>query len=213
MFELKYMRDNYIKIIRAINLLSLGRRAAVSNMMDCIADKYFTCPASYKIDYNSCFPGGLAFHSIKVMQGIFKLIHGLQIKNCNNDSIILLSLFHDVGKIGDGINDFYLQNDDYWKSRGYYYKINDKFDGVSPYILSLYLLQKHNIVLTHDEYMAISYLSSNNRKQLYNGNEITFLLQNAIIWSVNDEQKTKLNLTEEASEQELKQDLPQILNS
>jgi hypothetical protein len=210
-FKLKYLRNLYQKTIKVINLIDPKRRKSISKMMDEIAPKMFSCPASYRIDYNSCFPGGLVHHSLKVMKYMVRLAEGLKYKDYNKDSVVILSLFHGIGKIGDGVDDFYLPNDDYWKSRGYHYKINDKFNKISPHHLSLYLLQKYDIELTYEEYMAIIYLL--NKQPTYSENEITLLLNHAIIWAVAEEKKEKLNLIEEVDEKEQVIELPQIIET
>ncbi len=206
-FNKKYLRNDYIKTIKVINMMEPKRRKIISKMMDDIAPKMFTCPASYRIDYNSCFPGGLVHHALKTMKYMIKIADGIKYKY-NKDSVLILALFHDIGKIGDGVDDYYTPNDDYWKSRGYYYKINDKFNKTSVQYLSLYLLQKYGVELTSDEYNAVTYLT--NKQPTYNENEITLLLSHATIWAVADEKKEKLDLTIEADEKELATELPQI---
>ena len=192
-----------------INMLDKKRRKNISVMMSDLASLYFSAPASYKSEYNSCFPGGLSRHSLQVMKGMVGLTNGLKIRDCDKDSIIILSLFHDLGKIGDGVDSYYIGNDEYWKSRGYNYKINDKFNNIPPQTLSLFLLQKYGVELTYNEYLAIHNI--NDKRNSYDGNDVTYLLNCANIWSVIQENKETVNLTEEVNDKENEIELPQII--
>lgn len=196
----QYVADNYSKMIKIINCVEHRRRIRIAKLMEDLSDKIFTAPASYKISQYSCYPGGLANHTIKVMQNMLKMVNSMKIKY-SRDSIILVALFHDVGKIGDRDDDYYIMNDDYWKSRGFIYRINEKFDKIPIHMMSLYLLQKYEIRLERDEYNAISSYKNNSYDTL------TTLLQTSIQWAINQEKQEKINFEEES-----KQQLPQISN-
>jgi hypothetical protein len=195
----------YYKIMRLLDKVSANRRINILKMLDAIGMKFFTAPASSRIDYHSCFPGGLARHSLYTLKNVIKLIDTFQIRDYDKDSVILVSLFHDIGKVGTEDEDYYtVQDDSYWKRRGYLYKINEKLSKTPINILSLHLLQKYQVSISFKEYEAIYSLLAKGYsfREDYN---LTAMLQWADMWSVMEEKKEIIDVTSD-SESEKKID-------
>jgi len=124
-----------------------------------IGMEYFTCPASTREDFHNCGPGGLADHSLRVTRNLRSLVKALVVGAYDVPTLNFVGLFHDFGKIGDGIEPGYrlLEGDqNRWKrQRGELYEINKKSVYMPSSERGLFILQKHGIVLSSDEYLAI----------------------------------------------------------
>ena len=69
---------------------------------------------------------------------------------------MFVALNHDLGKIGDLENDYYIETDEAWKNkRGIKFDINPAVYYMAIEDRSLYLLQHYNIRVTPREYVAI----------------------------------------------------------
>lgn len=134
----------------------LGERSEnVKKLIDTLGDRLALCPASSRTDHHSAFPGGLVDHSLRVLMNAHNLAKAY---NCSfsKESMIISCLFHDLGKVGNEEEDYYIpQKSDWHRERGMIYEYNDKLPYMAVPHRSLYLMQKFNIVLSHDEYCAI----------------------------------------------------------
>lgn len=79
-------------------LLSTGRKGISYLVADMVKSGFFEAPASGS--YHLCKEGGLAEHSLNVYKHIINLAGALQV-NVPIDSLIIVSLLHDIGKNGD----------------------------------------------------------------------------------------------------------------
>lgn len=129
-------------------------RVSIKDMFEDIGERYFSAPASGKVTYHNCFPGGLAEHSLRVYSLLVGLCSG---KNIDDDSIIKVALLHDIGKIGDEKKDYYVKQESTWHQDklGEYYKHNDDIEYLSGAHRSIYLCQAYGIPLTLVEFKAI----------------------------------------------------------
>lgn len=136
--------------------LKLGDRSEnVQRMVEHLGERLALSPASARTDHHSCFPGGLVDHSLRVLQNAGRLakVHGCDFPI---DSLIISCLFHDLGKVGDETQDYYtVQKSDWHRDRGMLYEYNEALPYMSVPHRSVYLMQKFDIKLTHDEYLAI----------------------------------------------------------
>jgi hypothetical protein len=86
----------------------LGARSeACLTMIDALGERLATCPASSKVSYHNAFPGGLIDHSLRVLSTASKLCKTFNY-NLPKESLVIACLFHDIGKVGDDVDDFYL---------------------------------------------------------------------------------------------------------
>ena len=88
---------------KIITLLQSTNREGMDNMIQWMEiENFFTSPGSTK--YHGCYEGGLAKHSL----GVYSLLHSfnqeLQL-GCEEDSIIIATLLHDVCKVGAYLGD------------------------------------------------------------------------------------------------------------
>lgn len=152
--ELKEYIDTFEKLI---SIIPEPRQSKIKAMLDGpIGAEYFTSPASSKEEFHSSYPGGLLVHSLNVVKNLNKIASALAPGKYDKAQIAFVGLFHDFGKVGDGVEPYYImQKSDWHLKKGINYEINDKCLRMPNAERGLYLLQKHDIELTPEEYVAI----------------------------------------------------------
>lgn len=149
------IQENFDKFTSLCNKLG-DRSPAVQKMLEDIGERMALSPASAKLDYHCAFPGGLVDHSLRVLQNAYKLMQAYDM-SFSKESMIISCLFHDLGKIGDEKDDYYVTQKDDWKyKRGEVFAYNNELKYMSVTDRSLWLLQHYGIRLDKDEYLAIS---------------------------------------------------------
>lgn len=122
-----------------------------------------TTPSSTRVEYHGCYEGGLVEHAVRTLLYMLKLktVYGLE-KEIPGDSLVITALFHDIGKVGNLETKipYYIEQSSSWhrEKLGQLYEINPKLTFISPQQLSLFNLAHGNIVLSMDEWYAISSL-------------------------------------------------------
>lgn len=140
-----------------VDLFPEPRKQKVKDMMNGhVGSSYFTAPASSRQEFHSCYPGGLLIHSLNVTKSLNKLAKTLAPGAYSNPTLAFVGLFHDLGKAGDGEHEYYIPNPSDWhRSKGMLYEVNKACVYMPTSERGLYLLQKHGIDVTPDEYLAI----------------------------------------------------------
>ena len=138
------------------------RRKAIKGLFEELGDRYFIAPAALKKDYHSCFPSGLAYHSLNVTKLALTLNEALE-TGVSNDSIVIVGLLHDLGKIGsvgENPKPYCKDQTSSWHrdKLGQLYIYNDELkDGLTVPQRSLRILQAYGVDLSDSEYTAILY--------------------------------------------------------
>ncbi len=135
----------------------LGDRSqSALNLVDSLGERLAICPASSRLDFHNCMVGGLVDHSLRVLSNAMKLIKtfGWEVPK---DSLIIGTLFHDLGKVGDHENDYYLPQDSDWhrEKLGEMYKYNREMQYMTVPDRGVWLCQHFGLKLTQDEFLAI----------------------------------------------------------
>lgn len=169
------------------------RRDLVLKMLDGpVGEEFFTAPASTREEYHNCFPGGLCAHSLNVVNNLQKLAKALAPDRYSIEKILFVGLFHDLGKVGDGVNPYYLPNKNDWeRKRGRLYEINEKCLQMPTSERGLFLLQRTEILLDSEEYLAIrlndgQYAAENSQYKMKEP-PLALLVHMADRWSVEEE--------------------------
>lgn len=138
------------------NISDESRRDKILKMLESIGDELVITPASAKRDFHNAFAGGLVDHSLRVLRNAVKYSKAMNL-NIERDSVIIAALFHDLGKIGDGTQPYYVKQTDKWREEklGEVYTHNHKLTHMSVGLRSLYVLSSHNVILTQPEWLAI----------------------------------------------------------
>lgn len=138
-------------------LEKLGERSAPAlKMVDALGERLALCPASAKRDYHNAFPGGLVDHSLRVLGNAMKVANSFGWK-VPKDSLIIACLFHDLGKVGDHENDYYVHQTDQWRADklGEEYTYNRELQYMTVPDRGIWLCQHFGLKLSQDEMLAI----------------------------------------------------------
>lgn len=132
------------------------RGTAIAAMLEIIGTELAAAPASSRRDFHNAFPGGLVDHSLRVMRNAAKYSHAMSIP-VRRDSLIIATLFHDLGKVGDGDRPHYVPQQDQWRrdKLGELYAHNASIQHMSTGMRGLYVMQRYGVRLEQDEYLAI----------------------------------------------------------
>lgn len=134
------------------------RTEAIDEMLDQIEERFAMAPASSRLEHHNCFAGGLVEHSLRVCQNALKVAQNFfPEQNIPKESIVLVSLMHDLGKIGDETTDYYLPQTSEWHrdKLGELYQSNKELQYQTIAHRSIYLLQSYGVKLSKDEWIAI----------------------------------------------------------
>lgn len=140
------------------NLLRLTEREGIEELLKYMDEQgFYTAPCSSQ--YHLPVPGGLAEHSLNVYNTIINFAESILSDDEYFDmieSLTIVSLLHDVGKMGIDYAPHYEEN--YLKdgslSKSKPYAINKALCNVPHEILSLSIIERY-IKLTHEERFAI----------------------------------------------------------
>jgi hypothetical protein len=156
MYELtsEKIKENYDKFESMT--AKLGDRAEPAQLMlEHFGARLALAPASSRVEHHSCFPGGLVDHSLRVLHHAIRLMKVYEL-SLPKESVILTSLFHDLGKVGNETIDYYIpQRSDWHRDKGMLYENNTDLQYMTVPHRSLYLLQRFNIPLDYNEYITI----------------------------------------------------------
>lgn len=109
-------------------------------------------PASTRFHLN--IPGGLLIHSVGVTETLLKIRDTLA-PRYSDESCIIVALFHDVGKVGEENNPYYIP-DPHYKGEGIKYVSNPEVTAMGIAVRSLYIVGQF-IPLSAEESQAICY--------------------------------------------------------
>ena len=150
---------------------------------------WLTAPASSK--FHLCKESGLLEHSINVAETMLK-IKATIAQEITDESCVIVSLLHDLGKVGMPGNPYYIINEPSEKQKRYGYKpdylfrSNPNLKYLSIPVRSIYLALQY-IPLSEEEVQAIIYHDGqyveDNRSCAKHEEPLTLLLQYADSWS------------------------------
>lgn len=132
------------------------RSEAIRGMLDALEERLAICPASGRKDYHRATPGGLVEHSLRVLRNAMTLSKAFG-WDIPKDSLVIAACFHDLGKLGDDRDDYYIPQDSDWHrdKLGEIYKHNKEIRYMTVPQRGVWLCQHFGVRLSHDEYMAI----------------------------------------------------------
>jgi hypothetical protein len=195
-YDRQKITENFRKTTELVQKYVTDRLVPVTEMLNDLQDRYATAPASTRTDYFSAFPGGLCLHNLTVFGELYDLAGRKAPGKFTNETLLIVSLLHDLGKIGDAEEDYYIPlNSDWHKQRGINYEINPNLQYAKVAHRSLFLAQRYGIPLTQDEYLAI--LLSNgqndeaNASYKYQEPELALLLGMAKAWATKLQKNVK----------------------
>jgi len=159
------------------------RKPNLESIIEEWAERFMLAPASNKDWYNNAFPGGYLDHVLRVNKISNQLYKLYQFHNSPIDftetELNFVSLFCQLGKLGDVDNEYFQKNDSDWhvKNMGMVYKFNPEIAAMKVYDRTLYLLQRANIPVSQNEYLAIrnqeGLFDESNKFYFYSGQKET----------------------------------------
>ena len=123
--------DNWNKLIQLIeNTFDGERKEKLLEMYKYFENRMSVAPASGKAAYHNAMVGGYVEHVLHVTDCALKIKKlwegdGAMI-NFTDEELIFAAMHHDLGKVGDLDNDYYIPQDSEWhrKNRGEIFKHN-----------------------------------------------------------------------------------------
>lgn len=151
--------DNWNELLSYVDMLG-NRKENLHKLYEHFKDELMFMPASGKEYFHNCYPGGYVVHVLNVIKNSIKLSElwkeSGSVNNFTNDELIFTALNHDLGKVGDKDNKYYVEHDEQWrKSKGELYKINEDLTYMEVADRSLFLLQQFGIPYSQNEFIAI----------------------------------------------------------
>jgi hypothetical protein len=129
----------------------------VREMMDGpVGEQFFTAPASSYKDFHSCYPGGLAEHSLGVVSVAREMARVVCPDMYPRWKIDFCALFHDLGKVGDGEHPFYVQTREEWRLRkGQLYVVHPDCLDMPTAERGIFILNSHGVPMDADMTLGI----------------------------------------------------------
>ena len=154
--------DNWNKLIQLIEDTFEGERLEkLKTMYDYFEDRMSIAPASGKAAYHNAMVGGYVEHVLHVVDSAIQIkklweSNGGKI-DFTDEELIFAALHHDLGKVGDLNQDYYIPQDSEWhrKNRGEIFKHNPKLQYMSVTDRAIFLLNHFGIPMTQWEYIGL----------------------------------------------------------
>lgn len=142
--------------------ISEPRRSKLIKMYEKYSERVCTSPASSTLSRHGCKPGGYIEHVNNIIKCAEKLYDtwtdcGANTTAFSKEELIFSVINHDLGKIGNDTEEYYIPNDSSWhvEKRGEIYKLNPSLTFMKVPDRSLYLLQLNGIEVSENEFLAI----------------------------------------------------------
>jgi len=155
--------QNWRALIRKIDTNFEGKRKdQLKSMYESFAERMMLAPASGIEHFHNCFAGGYVDHVLRVMDCSEKLHDlwssmGADMSNYTKEELMFCALNHDLGKVGDKENEYYVPNPSEWhrKNQGKIYDPNPKIQHMTVPHRSIWLLSNYGITFSQTEMIGI----------------------------------------------------------
>ena len=160
------------------------RSTAIAAFLEKYGERIAVCPSHGVSKRSTSAPGGLVEHSLSTFKIARKLVDAAGV-GIDPESLAIVCLLHEVGKIGDDEFDYFIpQNSDWHRDRGNVYTYNPELPKMTHTHRTLYILQRSGINLSLDEWIAIltQHGSASEENRFYQGceNNLAVILQSAV---------------------------------
>jgi len=153
--QIKEQYERFMKLIQEDS-----RNENLLKMYEVLGERLIEAPASSRIHFHNAFPGGYLDHVLSVYDAalrvakLFKELGG--VLNFTKQELTMAALHHDLGKLGDLDQPYYLDQDSDWhRRRGEVFKMNDALQFMHVPDRALFLLQHFDVKLTRAEWLSI----------------------------------------------------------
>ena len=162
MINQEQMDNNWTELMSIIDKHFEGeQKENILKLHSDFEDEYKTAPASGRPNYHNCFKGGYLDHILHVIKNslmIKKQYEHNGVKLIHSDAdVVLAAMFHDLGKLGDGIQKYFKYQTDEWRRKklNEWYTHNKELDFMTVHDRALWILSKYNVDLNPHVYKAI----------------------------------------------------------
>ena len=160
--SIKQIEHNWKKLRDTIeNTFDGDRLINLNKMYDYFEDRMCMAPASGKEHYHYAHVGGYVEHVLHIID-YAQQIKGTWEKNgatinFTDEELIFAAMHHDLGKVGDLEEDYYIPQDSDWhrKNQGSIFKHNPKIEYMTVTDRALWLLQHFGVSMTQNEFIGI----------------------------------------------------------
>lgn len=157
------IQENYNKFRKLINNTFSGERLeSLNKMYDILEDRIILTPASSNAHFHNAFAGGYIDHILRVTRNAVKVFDlytevGIGIGDYNKETVIFTALHHDLGKVGNQSESWYIPNDSQWhiENQGKIYKTNPSMHWMNLNDRTFWLLNHFGITISEVEYLGI----------------------------------------------------------
>ena len=184
------LKENWDKLINLVSETFSGeRKEKLLKMYNYFEDRMMFTPGSGTAHFHNCFIGGYVEHVLHITKIAKKLFVDYKELGAHIDyteeEVIFAALHHDLGKVGDLENDYYVPNDSKWhiENQGKYYKRGKDLNFMTVTDRAIYLLNHFGVTMSENEYLALRLTDG-----MYEEANKTYLMQYL------DENKVKSNL-------------------
>jgi len=160
-----------------------ARGAALGNFLDQFGERIVVCPSHNLIKRSTAAPGGLVEHALNTYKIARKIVEASD-TSIDAESLVIVCLLHEIGKIGDNDKDYFVSQDSSWhRERGQIYTYNPDLPKMTHAHRTLFMLQANGIMLNMNEWIAILTQAgtSSEENRFYAGceNNLAIVLQSA----------------------------------
>ena len=156
----------------------------INKLLETLDERLVLCPSSPRENQHGAYPGGMIEHVLQVTSNMRNLVKAYDV-DVPIASILSVGLLHDIGKVGNLEEDYFIEQDSDWhrEKLGQMYKYNEDLNKMSVSHRTLWLLQHFGVTLTNDEWLAVQLAQGSHfeENRFYVGHEPTLamLLQQA----------------------------------
>lgn len=163
MLTAEQIQENWGHFLQNIqDYIASPRREKLLEFYNRFEERFILMPASHKVAYHNCFPGGYIDHVNRVVEASHRLYDvweqmGTDMTTFTKEELIFSAINHDLGKFGTETEASYLEQTDAWRrdKLNETYMFNNTLEFMSVPDRSLYLLQTNGIEYSKNEFLAI----------------------------------------------------------
>jgi hypothetical protein len=156
------IKDNWDKFLAVIEeYISPDRADKLIEFYTQHEERFALMPASHKVQYHNCFPGGYIDHVLRVINAALKLDNVWRemgmVDTYTTEELVFSALNHDLGKFGTEEQASYIEQTDQWRrdKLNEVYTFNDRLEYMTVPDRGLHLLYTLGITPTKNEMLAI----------------------------------------------------------
>ena len=137
------------------------RLEKLNTMYDYFEDRMCLAPASGKEHFHNAHIGGYVEHVLHVVDCAMKITNLWQSEgatvNFTTEEVIFAAMHHDLGKVGDLENDYYIPQESEWhrKNQGAIFTHNPKLQYMTVTDRAIFLLNHFGISMSEWEYVGL----------------------------------------------------------